>query len=249
MKRLLALIVTAALTAVGCAGSAPAPAEPAGRATPSPAAAGPSAPARPAKPVDPRTGGLEIGLAEWAVTLEAGAIRPGRVTFVIHNGGTRGHGFEIEAEGRDSSGHGSGGGFKVEDRLLEPGQTSRVVLDLAPGVYKVECLVDGHDDLGMETLLEVRPDAPLVRPVRRAPDAVAIEGIAFRPGELTVPAGTEVTWTNQDPTAHTVSAEDDSFDSGVLDPGASFSWTFETTGTVTYLCRIHPDMQGSIRVD
>jgi plastocyanin len=248
MKRLLALIATTALTAAGCAGS-PAPVAPAAGSSASPVAASPPAPAKPARPVDPRTNGLEIGLAEWAVTLEAGAIRPGRVTFVIRNGGTRGHGFEIEAEGRDSSGHGSGDGFKVEDRLLQPGQTSRVVLDLAPGLYKVECLVDGHDDLGMEALLDVRPDAPLVRPVRRAPDAVAIEGIAFRPGELTVPAGTEVTWTNRDPTAHTVSAEDDSFDSRVLDPGATFSWTFETTGTVTYLCKIHPDMQGSIRVD
>lgn len=31
-------------------------------------------------------------LGEWAVTPEAAAIRPGRVTFVIHNRGTMGHG-------------------------------------------------------------------------------------------------------------------------------------------------------------
>lgn len=247
MKRSLALVAITALLAAGCAGAAPSAEGPVAGSSPS-VAASPPAPARPAKPVDPRTGGLEIGLAEWAVTLEAGAIRPGRVTFVIHNGGTRAHGFEIEAEGGDSSGRGSGDGLKAEDRLLQPGESSEMTLDLPAGVYKVECLVDGHDDLGMEVLMEVRPDAPLVRPAVSAPDAVAIKGVKFQPAELTVPAGTEVTWTNQDPTPHTVTADDDSFDSGILDPGATFSWTFETSGTVTYFCNVHPDMKGSIEV-
>ncbi|MEX2458116.1 MAG: cupredoxin family copper-binding protein [Actinomycetota bacterium] len=202
----------------------------------------------PAVPFDPREGGFEVGLAEWAVTLEAGAIRPGPVTFIIHNGGTRAHGFEIEAEGADSSGHGSGGGLKAEGRLLQPSQTERITLDLPGGVYKLECLVDGHDDLGMEILMEVREDAPLVTPTAAAPDRVAIEGVAFRPADLPVPAGAEVTWTNDDPTAHTVTADGGGFDSGVLDAGQSFSWTFETTGTVTYFCAIHPVMKGSITV-
>ena len=246
---MLLLVVITALVGSAC-GGAGAPSSN-GASTP---ASGPTvtpttiAAAPPATPFDPREGGLEVGLAEWAVTLEAGAIRPGRVTFVIHNGGTRAHGFEIEAEGGDSSGHGSGGGLKTEGRLLQPGQSERMTLDLPAGLYKLECLVDGHDDLGMEILMEVREDAPLVTPTAAAPDRVAIEGVQFRPAELTVPAGTEVTWTNDDPTAHTVTADDDGFDSGVLDPGQTFSWTFETTGTVTYFCAIHPDMRGSITV-
>lgn len=200
-------------------------------------------------PVDPREGGLEIGLAEWAVTLESAAIRPGRVTFAIHNAGTRAHGFEIEAEGADSSGSGSGDGLKAEGALLDPGDSERLTLDLAPGVYKVECLVDGHDDLGMEILLEVRADAPLVTPRPVAPDAVSISGVRFRPADLVVAAGTAVTWTNEDPAPHTVTAEDGTFDSDVLDRGETFAWTFETTGSVTYFCAIHPDMRGTVTVE
>lgn len=51
--------------------------------------------------VDPREGGLDVELGEWAVTMEAGAIRPGRVTFVVTNHGTVNHGFEIQSEGEE----------------------------------------------------------------------------------------------------------------------------------------------------
>ena len=254
MKKPLILVPLLALSLVAgaCAGPASPSADgPSAAPEPSPSLATtpPGSPAAPAKPFDPRRDGFEIGLAEWAVTLESAAMRPGPVTFVIHNGGTRGHGFEIEAEGGDSSGHGSGDGFKTEGNLLQPGQTQRIELNLSPGVYKVECLVDGHDDLGMEILLEVRPDAPLVTPAAAAPDAVVIQGVKFQPPELTVPAGTEVTWTNQDPTAHTVTANDGSFDSDILEEGGTFRWTFETSGSVTYRCNIHPDMRGTITVE
>lgn len=111
--------------------------------------------------VDPRDGGLEVALGEWAIAPESDAIRPGPVVFVIHNRGTVPHGFEIEIEG-DSSGHGSGDLFKAESRLLQPGQSTRMSFDLDPAVYKIECLVDGHDDMGMEGLLTVRHGAPLV---------------------------------------------------------------------------------------
>jgi plastocyanin len=198
---------------------------------------------------DPREGGLEVGLGEWALTLEAGAIRPGRVTFVVANRGTIGHGFEIELEGEDdSSGSGSGDedGIKAETNLLQPGDRTELTLDLAPGLYKVECLVDGHDDLGMEGFLEVRANAPLVRTETASADSIAIETFAFDPPELRVVVGTEVTWTNEDPTQHTVTATDGAFDSGVLDQGQSFSFTVETNGPVTYACVIHPDMTGTL---
>lgn len=178
------------------------------------------------------------------------------MTFLVHNRGTVPHGFEIEAD-TDSSGSGSGDGLKAETELLQPGETARLSLDLLPDVYKVECLVDGHDDLGMAGFLEVREDAPLVRD-RSAADGsdaagsggndVTIRDFAFAPAELEVAPGTEITWTNDDPAPHTVTAEDGSFESGTLEPGQTFSVSVQGNGPVTYRCEIHPDMLGTITV-
>ena len=217
----------------------------------SPETASASAPT--ARRVDPRKGGFEVGFGEYAVTLEAPAIRPGEVTFVVHNGGKLVHGFEMENESEegDSSGPGSGeDGFKVETGTIEPGETIEFELDLTPGLYKVECFIEGHDDLGMEIMLEVRQDAPFVRQEAAggAGNAVSIAGFAFEPAELQVASGTEVTWTNDDPTAHTVTADDGSFDSGTLDQGQTFAVTVDQSGAVTYFCAIHPTMKGTITV-
>jgi plastocyanin len=238
-----------ALATAACAEEEPT----AGPARPGPSPASPveAAPAEgQGRRVDPRQGGFEIGFGEFAVTLEAPAIRPGPVTFVIRNGGELVHGFEMEAEAEDdSSGPGSGGdGFKVEQPTFGPGETIRLDLNLAAGVYKVECYVADHSDRGMEILLDVRPDAPKVQLEQAGGNAVAIQGFAFAPATLDVPAGTEVTWTNQDPAPHTVTGDDGSFDSGTIDPGATFSAVFDQSGTVTYMCNIHPAMTGTIRV-
>lgn len=244
-----AAIIAALTIAAAACGPQAAPPDPA------PAAASPdvavtqppeSPPEEPRR-VDPREGGFEVGFGEFAVTLEAPAIRPGPVTFVIRNGGALVHGFEMEIEG-DSSGPGSGDGFKIETETFDPGETLRVDLDLAPGLYKVECFVADHDDRGMEALLEVRPDAPRVRERSAAPDGVSIEGFAFAPEEITIAPGGSVTWTNRDPADHTVTADGGAFDSGPFGEGATFTETFEEPGTFSYHCQIHPSMTGSVTV-
>jgi predicted lipoprotein with Yx(FWY)xxD motif len=75
-----------------------------------------------------------------------------------------------------------------------------------------------------------------------------IKGFAFGPADLTVPVGTTVVWTNEDDMAHTVTATNGAFDSGDLDKGGTFSFTFTKAGTFDYICSIHPSMKGRITV-
>jgi plastocyanin len=79
--------------------------------------------------------------------------------------------------------------------------------------------------------------------------AVSIANFAFQPASLQIAAGTTVTWTNADSTAHTVTSDNGAFDSGPLAPGASFTQTFDTPGTYTYHCQIHPFMTATIIVN
>ena len=81
-----------------------------------------------------------------------------------------------------------------------------------------------------------------------AGNAVAIANFAFAPTSVTVKAGDTVTWTNSDSAAHTVTADDGSFDSKNLANGATFSQTFASAGTFAYHCNIHPTMKATVIV-
>jgi plastocyanin len=64
-----------------------------------------------------------------------------------------------------------------------------------------------------------------------------------------VPAGTTITFTNQDSAAHTATADDSSFDTEELGKGESAKATFDDPGTYTYYCRFHVFMNGSVVVE
>lgn len=78
--------------------------------------------------------------------------------------------------------------------------------------------------------------------------AVEMKGIKFLPARVEVAAGTTVTWTNNDPLAHTVTADDGTWDSGPIDPGKTFSRTFAQPGEYTVHCTPHPFMKAVIVV-
>ena len=70
----------------------------------------------------------------------------------------------------------------------------------------------------------------------------------FSPTILTVSAGTTVTWKNTGASAHSITSQDQLFDSRLLDAGKSWSYTFDTPGTYRYFCVPRPWMKGTIVV-
>jgi plastocyanin len=85
-------------------------------------------------------------------------------------------------------------------------------------------------------------------PALGADGAVTMVGHSFQPGEVTVVAGTTVTWKNDDSVSHNAVAFDGSFRTEVLAPGDRGSVTFATTGSFSYRCTIHPSMRGAVVV-
>ena len=88
-----------------------------------------------------------------------------------------------------------------------------------------------------------------------AEERVRIDGSVFEPAELTIVAGTEVTFLNADGFGHTVTegtggqaVEDPIVDEEIAQNG-SVSVTFDEPGTYDITCRIHPSMQMTIVVE
>jgi plastocyanin len=77
---------------------------------------------------------------------------------------------------------------------------------------------------------------------------VAVQAFVYDAAEITVSVGTTVTWTNNDPVAHTVTDVNQAWDSGLFDQGYTYSKTFDEAGVYDYYCIPHPMMIGRIVV-
>jgi plastocyanin len=77
---------------------------------------------------------------------------------------------------------------------------------------------------------------------------IEINNFSFAPSTVTVPIGTQVTWTNKDEIGHNVVSADKSIKSKVLDTNNKFTFTFTKPGTYSYSCTIHPRMRGTVVV-
>lgn len=75
---------------------------------------------------------------------------------------------------------------------------------------------------------------------------VIMKGIRFQPAELAVQPGETVEFKNEDIVAHTVTADDGSFDSGLIQPGRSWKMTVQKAGTIAYHCTPHPNMKATL---
>ncbi|MGH7592869.1 MAG: cupredoxin domain-containing protein [Gemmatimonadales bacterium] len=94
-----------------------------------------------------------------------------------------------------------------------------------------------------------RPLAPIgTGPADTADTTVRIANFAFAPQEISVHLGAVLEWINADPTIHTVTSDDNTFDSNVINPDGRYRLTTTRTGVFRYFCRIHPFMQGKVTV-
>ncbi len=82
-----------------------------------------------------------------------------------------------------------------------------------------------------------------------SPAAVEIHNFQFVPATLTVTAGTTVTWTNDDPSPHTVTDTKRAFHSAALDTKDTFTYKFAAPGEYVYRCTLHPMMVGRVIVE
>ncbi|HET8784112.1 MAG TPA: cupredoxin domain-containing protein [Candidatus Limnocylindrales bacterium] len=162
----------------------------------------------------------------------------------------------------DSDDHTATGGI-IDTGTLSPGASYRQTFP-TPGTYDFLCIF--HPE--MRGTIEVvgapqpapsteaaPPTEPRAMPPAGAPSAssaetasIGIVDLAFEPAALEVPTGTTVRWTNTGAAPHTATAEDGTFDSEILQAGEAFEHTFTAPGTYAYVCKVHPDMTGSISV-
>jgi plastocyanin len=196
-------------------------------------------PAEAAAEVEPQAESLEVRI----VGDDAGDFVPGELTVDLGQSVTF---VNVHSDEHTATGSGFDTGI-----IPDEGGTATVVLD-TPGVFPYACQI--HPE--MTGVIRVRDENGVVpetqttaQQVPADATTVIIANLAFQPAAITVPTGTTVAWTNDDAPPHTVTSTDGSFDSGILDPGGSFSFTFNEPGSFDYVCQLHPQMQGTVTAE
>lgn len=98
-------------------------------------------------------------------------------------------------------------------------------------------------------LLGLRSELAAAGPTARvsAAKTVDINHFAFHPPTLTIAAGTKVNFTNSSKVTHTAT-HGGVFNTARIAPGTTISIRFDSKGSFSYHCSIHPLMHGKIVV-
>jgi plastocyanin len=141
-------------------------------------------------------------------------------------------------------------GRGMDTGAIDPGAEGSVTF-LVPGEYDYTC--NFHPEmLGLVTVTGESKATPESTQGssggQGAPSEqdVQIIDFAFDPDVATIAVGGTITWTNIGQAPHTVLA--DWADSDIMNPGVTFSWTFEEAGSYDYQCGLHPAMVGTVEV-
>jgi len=78
---------------------------------------------------------------------------------------------------------------------------------------------------------------------------IAMQNTAFSPKTTTVKVGETIKWTNDDPFDHNVTAtKGGTVHSSNFGQGGTYSYKVEKAGTISYVCTLHPGMDGTLKV-
>ena len=147
-----------------------------------------------------------------------------------------------------------GGTFDTDPIL--PGATASVTFT-TPGTYHVFCRINPSKMNGIIVVDGSGAATPTVR-LEAVDPALDGETLRFEPPVFTVKAGTNVVFANVGGLPHTFTADDGTFDSGVLAPGpdggrfagSSVFVALSKPGTYNFHCEIHPNaMKGTVTVE
>ena len=139
---------------------------------------------------------------------------------------------------------------------------------LLPALILALALASCGGDDGDTTATETAPPATEEEPATTAPGQtsepsggaaaggeklersakVEIVEFTYSPDPVRVQTGGKVIWQNMDSAPHSATADDGSFDTGILEEGKLKSESFKEPGTFTYFCTVHPDMHGTVEV-
>jgi len=132
-----------------------------------------------------------------------------------------------------------------------------------PGVFMFFCVY--HIQLGMFGYLIVLPNKAFSNSTPVSPPSRNVTGVkvdivqgsyntnaprTYVPDTITVVIGVNntVTWVNDDIASHTVTSDTNVFNSGNMNPGETWTYTFTTPGIYRYHCDYHPWMIGTVIV-
>lgn len=96
-------------------------------------------------------------------------------------------------------------------------------------------------------------EVDVVMPTKVSRPGCEIEDTCYIPSTITISAGEEVSWQNQDSAFHSVTSgkygsASELFDSGYMDPDEIFIVQFTESGVYNYHCTLHPWMEGKVIV-
>jgi len=150
---------------------------------------------------------------------------------------------------------------EVVEEVMEPEVVEEVMEpEVVEEVMEPEVVEEVMEPEVVEEVMEPESTPVEFNGVISVPEGTGTPGCdetnaCYIPFNVSISAGEEITWSNDDTAAHTVTSgspadgPDGNFDSGLFMAGGTFSTTLDESGEYSYFCMVHPWMTGNITVN